>query len=184
MGNRLSKIVTKTGDKGETSLAGQTRVPKSHARIHAVGTADELNSNIGLLMAYLPAELADIKNECFKIQHHLFNLGGELVMPEYAFITPEMVEFLEDRIVHYNESLPYLKEFILPSGSVPTCHAHICRTVTRRLEREVITLHKEEELKEPLLQYINRLSDYFFVVSRTIARATQDEEVLWKKDLN
>ena len=184
MGNRLSKIVTKTGDHGETGLAGQTRVPKNHPRIQAVGTADELNSNLGLLMAYMPVELNAIKDEFFKIQHHLFNLGGELVMPEHAFITAPMVEFLEDRIVHYNEALPYLKEFILPSGSIPTCHAHICRTITRRLEREAITLHQAEPLNAPLLQYINRLSDYFFVISRTIARATQDQEILWNKELN
>lgn len=184
MGNRLSKIVTKTGDQGETGLAGTTRVSKDHPRIQAVGTADELNSNIGLLMAHLPAELSEIKNELFKIQHHLFNLGGELVMPEYSFINDSMVEFLEDRIVHYNEELPYLKEFILPSGSIATCHAHICRTITRRLEREIVTLHKTEALNTPLIQYINRLSDYFFVTSRTIARATQDAEIFWDKDLN
>lgn len=184
MGNRLSKIVTKTGDQGETGLAGSIRVSKDHPRIKTVGTADELNSHVGLLMAHLPLELSIIKEELFKIQHHLFNLGGELVMPEHAFITNNMVEFLEDRIVHHNEALPYLKEFILPSGSLPTCHAHICRTVTRRLEREVVTLHKEETLNTELIQYINRLSDYFFVLSRTIARATQDEEILWNKDLN
>lgn len=183
MGNRLSKIVTKTGDHGETGLAGKTRVPKDHPRIHAVGTADEVNANVGLLMAHLPEELSDIKNECFKIQHHLFNLGGELVMPDYPFMTAEMVEFLENRIIHYNESLPYLKEFILPSGSSSTCHAHLCRTVTRRLEREAITLHHEEALNPILLQYINRLSDYFFVVSRIIARATQAEEIFWNKEI-
>lgn len=183
MGNRLSKIVTKTGDHGETSLSGKTRVAKNHPRIQAVGTADELNSNVGLLMAHLPVELSMLKEEFFKIQHHLFNLGGELVMPEHPFITTEMVEFLEERIVHYNEELPYLKEFILPSGSIPTCHAHICRTITRRLEREAITLHHAEHLNTPLLQYINRLSDYFFVISRTIARATQDQEILWNKDI-
>lgn len=183
MGNRLSKIVTKTGDKGETSLSGTERVSKDHPRIQTVGTADELNSNIGLLMAHLPTNLADIKDELFKIQHHLFNLGGELVMPEYSFIKADMVTFLEERIVEYNEALPYLKEFILPSGSIPTCHAHICRTITRRLEREMITLHQQEALNENLLQYINRLSDYFFVLSRTIARDTQDAEILWNKDL-
>lgn len=184
MGNRLSKIVTKTGDKGETGLGGTERVSKDHPRIQTVGTADELNSNVGLLMAHLPVDLSQIKDELFKIQHHLFNLGGELVMPDYTFVTAPMVEFLEERIVEYNEALPYLKEFILPSGSIATCHAHICRTITRRLERELITLHKQEALKDELLQYVNRLSDYFFVLSRTIARATQDTEILWNKDLN
>lgn len=184
MGNRLSKIVTKTGDKGETGLAGQARVAKNHPRIEAVGTADELNSNVGLLMAHLPAELDNIKAELFKIQHHLFNFGGELVMPDHEFIKDGMVAFLEDLIVLHNEALPYLKEFILPSGSIPTCHAHICRTIARRLERNVVTLNQAEPLNANLMQYINRLSDYFFVVSRVIAKTTQETEVFWDKDLH
>ncbi|MBS7814786.1 cob(I)yrinic acid a,c-diamide adenosyltransferase [Wohlfahrtiimonas chitiniclastica] len=183
MGNRLSKIVTKTGDHGETGLMGTTRVLKDHPRIEAIGSADELNAQVGLLMAHLPESLREIHQELLIIQHHLFNVGGELVMPEYAMITSEMVTWLETRIVHYNEALPHLKEFILPSGSLPTCHAHVCRTVARRLERMMVTLHQAEPLNPEILQYINRLSDYFFVLARTLACHTQDHEVLWNKAL-
>lgn len=183
MGNRLSKIVTKTGDQGDTGLMGTTRVPKDHPRIEAIGTADELNAQVGLLMAHLPQSLPNIHQELLIIQHHLFNVGGELVMPEYPMITATMVEWLEALIVHYNDALPYLKEFILPSGSLPTCHAHVCRTVSRRLEHTMVTLHHAEPLNAVILQYINRLSDYFFVLARTLAHHTQDHEVLWQKTL-
>lgn len=179
MGYRLSKIVTKTGDKGDTNLSQQVRVPKNHILVEAIGTCDELNAHIGLLMAYLTTESAKILEELTIIQHALFNLGAELVMPEYNKITEDSIKTLEEWLSLHNEKLPPLTEFILPSGGIAVSEAHIARTVARRLERIIISAHQETELSPFILQFVNRLSDYLFIISRSIARTENNKEVYW-----
>jgi len=184
MGNRLTQIATRTGDNGTTGLGDNTRVSKSSLRVHAMGDVDELNSNIGVLLCEdMPQGVRDVLVE---IQHQLFNLGGELSIPGYELLKPEAVLALDDALAEYNEHLPKLQEFILPAGTRAAAQAHICRTVARRAERAVVALEGQEALKDTPRQYLNRLSDLMFVLSRVLNRYRTDgtvgDDVYWKSE--
>ena len=177
MGNRLSKIVTRTGDAGTTGLTGGGRVSKADARGHAMGEVDELNCNLGAVLALkIPA---GIETMLLRIQDELFNLGGELSMPGHALITAEDVARLEADVDALNAKLPPLKEFVLPGGNAGAAAAHLARAVARRTERALWHLHEREPLNEHTLRYANRLSDLMFVLARTLARARGGSEVTW-----
>ncbi len=186
------KIYTKTGDKGQTSLIGGRRVPKNSTRLETYGTVDELNSFIGLLRSKLDQEPAsNIEHQVSSIQNTLFNLGALLAtdpQKEQAeptiWLTEKDVADLETKIDEYTVDLPPLKGFILPAGAETASLAHICRTITRRLERQILTLFKEEKMTpqdEIALKYINRLSDFFFVLARKCNKLALFEDFLWKK---
>ncbi len=180
MGNRLSKIATRTGDKGTTGLGDGSRVDKDNVRIQAIGEVDELNSNLGVLLAEpLPEEMRD---ELVSIQHDLFDLGGELCIPGYQMIKEEHVERLDALLAKYNATLPALTEFILPAGSRAASVAHVCRTVCRRAERAIVTLGKVETINDFPRQYVNRLSDLMFVLARVLNRFAGGSDVLWHHD--
>ena len=179
MGNRLTKLYTKTGDDGTTGLGDGSRTTKDSARIEAVGTIDELNSWIGLLLAELPADEPLIEH-LTEIQHRLFDLGGELAVPGFQLIQSQMVSDLEILCDQLNEELPPLKEFILPGGSTSAGLCHMARAVARRAERVIVTLSKDESIGDDLKRYINRLSDVLFVMARQLARRDGGQEVFWK----
>jgi len=186
MGFRLSKIYTRTGDKGETGLGDGRRVPKDHPRIEAIGEVDTLNSQVGLLLAGLiehsasqPGlnELIEVLEPC---QHRLFDLGGELAMPEYQALNATEIERLEAAIDRWNEELGPLENFILPGGSSLIAQAHICRSLARSAERRCQQLNALEPLAGAGLAYINRLSDLLFVAARLIAKRQGIAEILWQ----
>ncbi|APU29047.1 ATP:cob(I)alamin adenosyltransferase [Ectopseudomonas alcaliphila JAB1] len=186
MGFRLSKIYTRTGDKGETGLADGRRVGKDHPRIEAIGELDTLNSQLGLLLAELddaattwPAlkEISDVLSPC---QHRLFDLGGELAMPEYQALQQVEVQRLETAIDNWNEEVGPLENFILPGGSRLIAQAHVCRSLARSAERRCQHLNAVEPLRGEGLAYVNRLSDLLFVAARLIAKRQGIAEVLWK----
>lgn len=177
MGNRLSKITTRTGDDGSTGLADKTRVRKDHPRVEAMGDVDELNSQLGLLLTEPLPE--DIRALLTRIQHHLFDLGGELAMPEFTGITESKLIVLDEAIERYNAGLPALKEFVLPGGSRPAALAHVCRTVCRRAERRVVSLVLSEAVSPLHLQYLNRLSDLLFVLARVLNQGSEPGQ--WQK---
>ena len=179
MGNRLTKLYTKTGDDGTTGLGDGSRTTKDSPRIEAVGTIDELNSWIGLLLAELPADEPLIE-PLTEIQHRLFDLGGELAVPGFQLIQSQMVTNLEVLCDQLNEELPPLKEFILPGGSTSAGLCHMARAVARRAERIIVTLSKDESIGDDLKRYINRLSDVLFVMARQLARRDGGQEVFWK----
>jgi cob(I)alamin adenosyltransferase len=184
MGNRLTQIATRTGDAGTTGLGDNTRVSKNSLRVHAMGDVDELNSNIGVLLC---EDMPDgIRTLLVEIQHQLFNLGGELSIPGYELLKPEAVLALDQALEEYNAELPRLAEFILPAGTRAASLAHVCRTVARRAERAVVALGNEEALKETPRQYLNRLSDLLFVLSRALNRHRTDgsvgDDVYWKSE--
>lgn len=164
-------LYTRTGDSGKTSIIGG-RVDKDHLRVEAYGTIDEVNSFVGQAMTLLTdPKFKDIYNELEKIQHELFDCGGDLavVKEKYPYkTTVEMVQFLEDRIDHYVKEAPELERFILPGGSPAAAVIHLARTVTRRAERCTVSLRKEMDINDIVLQYLNRLSDYFFAIARVI----------------
>jgi len=178
MGNRLSKIYTRTGDKGDTGLGDGSRTDKDHIRVEAYGTTDELNSVIGMILAHDIPE--DIKKCLNKIQHHLFDLGGELCVPGHTALNDSYITYLENTLDGFNSDLPYLKEFILPSGGHATSACHLARTVCRRAERRVVTLAKDETISPFSISYLNRLSDLLFVIARVLARHENGGEVLWQ----
>jgi cob(I)alamin adenosyltransferase len=178
MGNRLSKIYTRTGDDGSTGLGDGTRTRKDSARVEAYGTVDELNSTIGVVLACDGVQ-GDIRDLLVHIQHALFDLGGELCVPGMEMIHAADVADLEHTLDHYNADLPRLKEFILPGGGMAAAHCHIARTVCRRAERRVVTLAREEPVRPEVVHYLNRLSDLLFVLCRVLARACGHGEVLW-----
>ncbi|WP_259759416.1 cob(I)yrinic acid a,c-diamide adenosyltransferase [Pseudomonas sp. GCEP-101] len=184
MGNRLSKIYTRTGDAGETGLADGRRVPKHHPRVEAMGAVDELNSHLGLLLAGLHEARSSALEEAIgvlaPIQHRLFDLGGELAMPEYRALNDAEVERLEQVIDCWNEELGPLKNFILPGGSRLVALAHLCRAQARNAERRCQQLNAEEPLEGAGLRYLNRLSDLLFVAARFIAKRQGVEEILWQ----
>ncbi len=180
MGNRLSKIYTKTGDDGTTGLGDGSRVAKDDPRVEAYGTVDELNSVIGMLLAEGPTEA--ITTCLTRVQHELLDLGGELCIPGYTAITAAHVERLEQELDGFNETLPPLKEFILPGGSRAAAACHLARTVCRRAERRTFTLSKQTMVNPEALRYLNRLSDLLFVIARVIARNDKGQEVLWKHE--
>ncbi|MDH1443684.1 cob(I)yrinic acid a,c-diamide adenosyltransferase [Pseudomonas sp. GD03721] len=186
MGFRLSKIYTRTGDKGETGLADGRRVGKDHPRVEAMGELDTLNSQLGLLLAELDEasvtwpglkEISDILGPC---QHRLFDLGGELAMPEYQALQQVEVERLEAAIDRWNEEVGPLENFILPGGSRLIALAHVCRSLARSCERRCQHLNAVEPLRGEGLAYVNRLSDLLFVAARLIARRQGVAEVLWR----
>ncbi len=186
MGFRLSKIYTRTGDAGETGLADGRRVPKDHPRVEAMGELDSLNSQLGLLLAGLAehevmwpglSEVIDVLSPC---QHRLFDLGGELAMPQYQALNQAEVERLEAAIDLWNEELGPLENFILPGGSLLVAQAHICRAQARSAERRCQQLNAIEPLGGVGLAYVNRLSDLLFVAARLIGRRMQINEVLWE----
>ena len=186
MGYRLSKIYTRTGDAGQTGLADGRRVPKDHPRIEAIGEVDSLNSLLGVLLAELDeararhpglAELIEVLTPC---QHRLFDLGGELAMPEYQALDAAEFARLEEVIDRWNEEVGPLENFILPGGSRLFAQAHLCRSAARAAERRGQTLNGDEPVRGELLAYLNRLSDLFFVAARLIARRQGVAEVLWQ----
>ena len=180
MGNRLSKIYTRTGDDGTTGLGDGTRVAKDSARVAAYGTVDEANSTIGLLLAAnLPEDIRDLLTT---VQHQLFDLGGELCIPGHAAISDEDVAALERELDRYNEPLPPLKDFILPGGGEAAARCHVARTVVRRAERETVTLARHDAVRPEAIRYLNRLSDLLFVLARVLARDSGHGEVLWKHE--
>lgn len=177
MGNRLSKIYTRTGDDGWTGLGDGARVGKDSLRVTAYGTVDEANSTIGLLLA---ADVPDdVRSLLTTVQHQLFDLGGELCIPGHAAIEDADVERLEQQLDHYNDDLPPLKDFILPGGGEAAARCHIARTVVRRAERESVALARVEAVRPQAVRYLNRLSDLLFVLARVLARASGHGEVLW-----
>jgi len=181
-GNRLSKIVTRTGDGGTTGLGDGSRTTKDSLRIDAIGEVDELNSTIGLLLC---EELPDpVRATLLDIQHDLFDLGGELCLPGMAIMKEAQVARLEELAETFNRDLPMLKEFILPGGSRPAAVAHLCRTVCRRAERAMVRLHGAEALSEEARRFINRLSDLLFILGRLLNRASGRGDVLWQKAKN
>ncbi|MEG3191130.1 cob(I)yrinic acid a,c-diamide adenosyltransferase [Lysobacter sp. D1-1-M9] len=180
MGNRLSKIYTRTGDDGSTGLGDGSRVGKDSARVTAYGTVDEANSSIGLLLA---AELPDpVRDLLTSVQHQLFDLGGELCIPGHAAIFDTDVERLEQQLDAFNESLPPLKDFILPGGGEAAARCHLARTIVRRAEREAVTLAQLETVRPEAVRYLNRLSDLLFVLARVLARDSGHGEVLWNHE--
>lgn len=178
MSYRLSKIYTKTGDDGTTSIAPKERLPKDHARIELMGTLDELNSALGLTIAFEHAE--EIKTLLRSIQQDLFNLGGELCPPFNVVIKDSHVSQLENLIDEWNAELPPLTEFILPGGNPASAACHLARTICRRAERCAVTLYNAEKFNPEILRYLNRLSDLLFVLARNISRETKSEEILWE----
>ena len=180
MGKRLTQIATRTGDDGTTGLGDNTRVPKDHLRVHAMGDVDELNSHIGVLLCEeLPAEARELLVD---IQHQLFNLGGELSIPGYELLKAGAVLQLDEALAHYNAQLPKLEEFILPAGSRAASQAHVCRTVARRAERALVALGAQDPLREAPRQYLNRLSDLMFVLARVFNRMNGGDDVYWKSE--
>ena len=180
MGNRLSKIYTRTGDDGTTGLGDGSRTQKDSLRVEAYGTVDELNSTLGLLIAGL--EDSDISSVLLDIQHDLFDLGGELCVPGMEMIKDRHIDRLESELDRLNADLPPLKDFILPGGSAAAAQAHLARTICRRAERRVISLARQEPVNAPVIRYLNRLSDLLFVLARTVARASGAGEVLWNHE--
>ncbi|HDS0921661.1 TPA: cob(I)yrinic acid a,c-diamide adenosyltransferase [Stenotrophomonas maltophilia] len=178
MGNRLSRIYTRTGDDGSTGLGDGSRVAKDAARVNAFGSVDEANSALGVLLAVALPD--DVRALLTTVQHQLFDLGGELCIPGHAAIQAGDVEALERQLDHYNADLPALKEFILPGGGEAAARCHLARTIVRRAERETVTLARQEPVRAEALHYLNRLSDLLFVLARVLARADGHGEVLWQ----
>ena len=181
VGNRLSKIYTRTGDDGSTGLGDGSRVPKDSLRVTAYGTVDELNCTIGMVLA---AEGIDdaVRETLTQVQHELFDLGGELCIPGMAMIEDSDIDRLENILDGFNEPLPALKDFILPGGGMAAATCHLARTVCRRAERDVVALSHVEAVRPQASRYLNRLSDLLFVLCRVLARASGHGEVLWQHE--
>ena len=184
MGNRLTQIATRTGDDGTTGLGDNTRVPKNHGRMQAMGDVDELNSHIGLLLC---EDLPDaVRQLLIDVQHQLFNLGGELSIPGFELLKDEGLLQLDEALATHNATLPRLQEFILPAGTRAAAQAHVCRTVARRAERAVVALGQQETMRPAPRQYLNRLSDLMFVLARVLNRhgrsGAQADDVYWKSE--
>lgn len=177
---RLSKITTRTGDAGSTGLADGTRIAKDHARIAVLGSVDELNSQLGVLLAEQLAP--DIRTALLQIQNDLFDLGGALALPTQDMFADSKVAWLDERIAHYNADLPPLREFILPGGSRAGALCHVARTVARRAERDLVVLAQNDAVPQQALPYLNRLSDLLFVLSRCINHTQAAAETLWRRD--
>ena len=180
MGNRLTKIYTRTGDKGETGLSGGARVAKDSALMHAIGDIDELNSLLGLLASKTQG---DIASSIQVLQNDLFNVGGEL-SSSHVLITQEATSELEKCLDQLNDDLAPLKEFILPAGGEAASVCHLARSVCRRAERQLVTAHREQAINPELLAYINRLSDLLFVMARVITKQNGKQEVYWQSEKN
>jgi cob(I)alamin adenosyltransferase len=180
VGNRLSKIYTRTGDDGSTGLGDGSRVAKDSARVCAYGTVDEANSAIGIVLACEVPE--PVREVLVAVQHQLFDLGGELCIPGHAAIFDADIQKLEDTLDRFNADLPSLKDFILPGGGMAAAQCHLARTITRRAEREVVTLSHHDAVRPEAIRYLNRLSDLLFVLCRVLARGSGHGEVLWRHD--
>ncbi|KAB2922185.1 MAG: cob(I)yrinic acid a,c-diamide adenosyltransferase [Dechloromonas sp.] len=181
-GNRLSKIVTRTGDGGTTGLGDGSRTTKDSLRIDAIGEVDELNSSLGVLLC---EDLPDaVRSALLDVQNDLFDLGGELCLPGMEVVKDAQVARLEEQAEAFNADLPMLKEFILPGGTRPAALAHLCRTVCRRAERSMVRLHNAEPLSDAARRYVNRLSDLLFILGRALNRAGGRGDVLWQKGKN
>lgn len=181
MGNRLSKIYTRTGDDGTTGLGDGSRVAKDSARVEAYGSVDEANSAIGVILA-VPSVPPDIRDCLTHVQHDLFELGGELCIPGHSAVTQPFIDRLESWLDDMNNDLPALKDFILPGGGTAAAACHVARTVVRRAERRVGTLAGIETVRPEVIRYLNRLSDLLFVIARILARSESGQEVLWNRD--
>lgn len=181
MGNRLSRIYTRTGDDGSTGLGDGSRVAKDSLRVTAYGTVDELNSTIGMVLA--ADGVADpVREILIQVQHDLFDLGGELCIPGMVMVDDGDIARLESVLDELNEPLPPLKEFILPGGGMAAACGHLARTVCRRAEREVVALARAEDIRAQPQRYLNRLSDLLFVICRVLARSSGHGEVLWQHE--
>ncbi len=183
---KKSGIYTKTGDAGMTSLVGGVRVPKLHARLEAYGTVDELNSEIGLLITYVNDEterevLTQVQNVLFVVGAYLATDQSQRTLREGNRLDPKEVETLESAIDRIDEALPPLRLFVLPGGSRGAAVCHVCRTVCRRAERRILAVAAESEVDPTLLAYVNRLSDYLFVLSRKINKLEGNDEIIWRK---
>ena len=179
MGHRLTKIYTRTGDDGSTGLGDGSRTPKHSLRIEAIGAVDELNSQLGVLLA--EADLPPTIRACLTgVQHALFDLGGELSIPGRSAIADSQATHLEAVLDEFNEALPPLKEFILPGGTRAAALCHVARAVCRRAERRVVALAQAELVSPVSLRYLNRLSDLLFVMCRAINRDGGAGDVLWQ----
>ena len=184
---RLSKITTRTGDTGTTGLADGTRLAKDHARIATLGSVDELNSQLGVLLAESVAP--GIRAVLLQIQNDLFDLGGALALPTQDIFSENKVAWLDEQIAHYNADLPPLREFILPGGSRAGALCHVARTVARRAERDLVVLSKigteggteSSKMPQQALPYLNRLSDLLFVLSRCINQSQAASEIFWQR---
>lgn len=186
---KKSNIYTGTGDHGETSLVGGKRVAKQDIRLEAYGTIDELNAHIGLLRTLLPDNMPDDAHLLLDIQHRLFSIGSHLAtdtadtaLREASRIYPEEVARLEQRIDRLDDALPPLRNFVLPGGTTASAQAHVCRTVCRRAERRICQVAQEVLVDENILKFVNRLSDYFFVLARFNNYVKKQDEIFWDKD--
>ncbi|VAW57960.1 ATP:Cob(I)alamin adenosyltransferase [hydrothermal vent metagenome] len=184
MGNRLSKIYTRTGDNGTTGLAGGLRVSKDSLRMQSIGDIDELNSMLGVVVNKCPSEelSARLRENIVSIQHDLFNLGGQLAMPDYEVLNQQRTDWLEESLDQMNEKLTPLKEFILPGGAESACFCNMARTICRRAERSLVALNKEAPVSAYMLSYINRLSDWLFIASRILNKVEGEAEVYWQSE--
>lgn len=183
MGFRLSKIYTRKGDDGTTSVDARQRIPKNSAKIEALGDLDELNSAMGMILAF-GLNNPSLINILKQIQQELFNLSGELCLPQHVVMTSEKSMQLEQWLDEYNNDLPPLKEFLLPGGNPSSASCHLARTICRRAERRLVTLSQEEKLNPEILRYINRLSDALFVFARVLLKESNGEETLWDHQRN
>ena len=180
MGNRLSKIYTRTGDDGTTGLGDGSRVAKDSARVEAYGSVDEANSAIGIVLA---VAVPDTIRTCLtEVQHDLFELGGELCIPGHSAVTEAYIDRLEHNLDGFNADLPRLKEFILPGGGQAAAACHLARAIVRRAERRVLSLASVEDVRPEIVKYLNRLSDLLFVVARVMAHEESGQEVLWNRE--
>lgn len=192
MPDRLTIITTRSGDEGTTSLADGSRVPKTHARVVALGEVDELNSELGLLLAQFGEfahheKLKPLVKLLKPVQHALFDIGSEIAIPGHSQLKPEQLTHLDHHGEKLNAGLPSLKEFILPGGSTLAAQAHVVRSVCRRAERAVVAMHGSEQPhsstdKQLSQRYLNRLSDLMFIVARSINQALGEPDVFWNKD--
>ena len=180
MGNRLTKIYTRTGDDGTTGLGDGERVDKCDPRVEAYGAVDEINSAVGAVLS-TPGIPESVVNCLNRVQHELFDLGGELSLPAHRVISSEQVRGLEVDLDTFNEALPPLGNFILPGGTAAAASCHLARTICRRAERVTWALTKKTELNPEIPKYLNRLSDLLFVVARVLARQDGGTEVLWNQ---
>lgn len=179
MTDRLTSIITKTGDDGNTGLGDGSRISKADIRIQAIGDVDELNSQIGLLVseASLPQDIADLLQQ---VQHRLFDLGAELSVPGYVTLNDSHVKVVEEAAQAFQTTLPSLREFILPGGSPVAAQAHVCRSVCRRAERSVVALNAVAPVSDAARHYLNRLSDCLFIIARTLNQRAGRSDIFWQ----
>lgn len=178
--NRLTRITTRTGDTGTTGLADGTRLPKTDARVGALGDVDELNACIGLLCTALPPDDATLAR-LRAVQHDLFDLGGELSLPGSTLLSRTAANQLDADVTQWNAALPPLRDFVLPGSNEANARAHLARTVCRRAERSLWQLHAQETVAQELAVYLNRLGDWLFVLARLLAVRNGGHEVIWQR---